>query len=102
MVNWNNLTKEEIVHLIEGDLEVEALILMHLVGNVKSQRKMGGMKCYTCESIVRKFGIPAEDYELAKLESLRLMRWLLHELGFGDTLKKAMELHSKYEQRGQT
>jgi len=99
MTDWNALTKEELLHLITGDLEVESLILVHLVANVKGQRQMNA-KCYTCESIVKKFAIPVTVDEVTKLEYLRVIRWLLHELGFSDyRLERAQELLGNYRER---
>jgi hypothetical protein len=100
MVDWTKLTKEELLHLVTGDLEVESLILVHLVGNVKSQREMGSMKCYTCEGIIKKFAMPVTGAEITKLESLRLIRWLLRQLSDpDDSLERAQGLLDIYKKR---
>jgi len=99
MTDWTSLTHEELLHIITGDLEVESLILVHLVGNVKDQREMG-MKCYTCESIIEKLAMPVTGNEITKLESLRLIRWLVNKLGHADdSLGRAQYLLSEYSQR---
>lgn len=48
--NWDTLTKEELVHLLEGDDEVEALILEHHYLEVFCQKRHK-MACPLCESI---------------------------------------------------
>lgn len=99
MVDWTNLTTEELLHLITDDPEVESLILIHLITNIKGQRELGG-RCYKCEIIAKKFRITVTQDEITKLEALRVIRWLLHDLGFSDdSLNKAMELYDKYKDR---
>jgi len=97
--NWDKLTKEELVHLIDGDKEVESLILLHLIGNIKGQRDLH-TNCYICESAAKKLGVVVNVGQMTKLESLRLIRWLLNRLDFSDdSLNKAQGLLLDYNER---
>jgi len=96
MMDWDRLTKGELVHLIECDVELESLILVHLAANVRGQHSLHA-KCYACESAARKLGLAVVDSTLTKLESLKLIRWMLQHLGFSDdSLKRALSLLSEY------
>ena len=98
-MDWNSLTKEELVHLLEDDKEAEALIVVHLAANIRGQRALH-TKCYTCDTVARKLGLVVEGSTMTKLDSLRLIRWLLNCLADpDDSLSRAQTLLSQYEAR---
>lgn len=97
MTDWNALTKEELVHLLEGDMEVDALIRAHLSFNIMGQATLGA-RCRECEIIARKLGLVINESHMSKLEALKLIRWMLHHIGFADHgLRRAQKILTEYE-----
>lgn len=97
--NWKSLTREELLHLIEGDEAVQFVITAHLACNLRGQKALGG-KCFECDGIARKLGLGVSVEPLTELDTIKLVRWLLHYLGFtNDSLDRAKELLSRYKER---